>query len=388
MAGTILRNAKLHLTSEEFDGADSLAVQNHRIIPLDPKLLEDGTLEEINLNGLHVAPGLIDLLVNGCAGVSFANSLNMDALERMRRWQTKHGTLTFVPTLISGPRETMTRALALAQKFMQKHPGVCPGIHLEGPFINPERKGFHPTGYIRTMTDADISYIKEFADSIAYMTIAPEIVKSKQITELLQNKIKLSLGHTNCTYADAQNAFRLGVGSVTHIYNGMRPSTGREPGLIGAAIANNNVFVGLIADGRHVHTSIIKTLRKLMVDRLFIVSDAQSVAGASEAMNTFTISGTEVFVDQNRGLIDSKGALVGTNICLMDSVRFLVKTCGFTIDEALKCASQNPAKVLGIDSEYGRIEGGFMADLIIFDDDFRIRYIIQNGFLKTSVELL
>ncbi len=388
MAGTILRNAKLHLTSEEFEGADSLAVQNHRIIPLDPKLLEDGTLEEINLNGLHVAPGLIDLLVNGCAGVSFANSLNMDALERMRRWQTKHGTLTFVPTLISGPRETMTRALALAQKFMQKHPGVCPGIHLEGPFINPERKGFHPTGYIRTMTDADISYIKEFADSIAYMTIAPEIVKSKQITELLQNKIKLSLGHTNCTYTDAQNAFRLGVGAVTHIYNGMRPTTGREPGLIGAAIANNNVYVGLIADGRHVHTSIIKTLRKLMVDRLFIVSDAQSVAGASEAMNTFTISGTEVFVDQNRGLIDSKGALVGTNICLMDSVRFLVKTCGFTIDEALKCASLNPAKVLGIDSEYGRIEGGFMADLIIFDDDFRIRYIIQNGFLKTSAELL
>lgn len=388
MAGTILRNAKLHLTSEEFEGADSLAVQNHRIIPLDPKLLEDGTLEEINLNGLHVAPGLIDLLVNGCAGVSFANSLNMDALERMRRWQTKHGTLTFVPTLISGPRETMTRALALAQKFMQKHPGVCPGIHLEGPFINPERKGFHPTGYIRTMTDADISYIKEFADSIAYMTIAPEIVKSKQITELLQNKIKLSLGHTNCTYTDAQNAFRLGVGAVTHIYNGMRPTTGREPGLIGAAIANNNIYVGLIADGRHVHTSIIKTLRKLMVDRLFIVSDAQSVAGASEAMNTFTISGTEVFVDQNRGLIDSKGALVGTNICLMDSVRFLVKTCGFTIDEALKCASLNPAKVLGIDSEYGRIEGGFMADLIIFDDDFRIRYIIQNGFLKTSAELL
>ena len=388
MAGTILRNAKLHLTSEEFEGADSLAVQNHRIIPLDPKLLEDGTLEEINLNGLHVAPGLIDLLVNGCAGVSFANSLNMDALERMRRWQTKHGTLTFVPTLISGPRETMTRALALAQKFMQKHPGVCPGIHLEGPFINPERKGFHPTGYIRTMTDADISYIKEFADSIAYMTIAPEIVKSKQITELLQNKIKLSLGHTNCTYTDAQNAFRLGVGAVTHIYNGMRPTTGREPGLIGAAIANNNIYVGLIADGRHVHTSIIKTLRKLMVDRLFIVSDAQSVAGASEAMNTFTISGTEVFVDQNRGLIDSKGALVGTNICLMDSVRFLVKTCGFTIDEALKCASLNPAKVLGIDSEYGRIEGGFMADLIIFDDDFRIRYIIQNGFLTTSAELL
>lgn len=388
MAGTILRNAKLHLTSEEFAHTDSIAVQNHRIIPLDPNILEEGPSEEINLNGLHVAPGLIDLLVNGCAGVTFAGDLTMDGLEKMRRWQTQHGTLAFVPTLISGPRETMTRALSLVQSFKQKHPGVCPGIHLEGPFINPERKGFHPTGYIRSISDSDIAYLRDFKDVIAYMTIAPEIVKSKRIIELISSKIKLSLGHSNCNYLDAINAFKLGVNSVTHLYNGMRPMMGRDPGLIGAALNHDKVFASIIADGRHVHPAIIRILHNLMVERLYIVSDSQAVAGSPDLMSSFTISGTEVFVDQNRGLIDSKGALVGTNVCLMDCVRFLVKSCGFSLDEALTCASTNPAKVLGIDDEYGRIEGGYMADLIIFDDDFRIRYVIQNGFLKTSSELI
>ena len=113
MGATILRNARLHLTKGVLEGADSLAVQNHRIIPLDPVLLEDGTSEEIDLNGMHVAPGFIDLLVNGCAGVTFSSDLSLDGLERMRRWLTLHGTLTFVPTLVSGPRENMTRALAV-----------------------------------------------------------------------------------------------------------------------------------------------------------------------------------------------------------------------------------------------------------------------------------
>lgn len=388
MGGTILRNAKLHLTAPEFDGADCLAVQNHRIIPLDPVLLEDGTSEEIDLNGMHVAPGLIDLLVNGCAGITFGSDLSSEGLEKMRRYLTQRGTLTFCPTLVSGPRENLTRALSVVSSFKEKHPGVCPGIHLEGPFINPERKGFHPSGYIRTMSESDISYLREFQDDIAYITIAPEMVKGKYLLDLLTTKIKISLGHSNATYTDCIKAFKAGVNNVTHLYNGMRSMTGREPGMIGATFNFDGVYAGVIADGRHVHSSVIKLIHKLLGDRMYIVSDCQAVAGSPELMTSFTIAGTEVFVDKNRGLINSKGALAGSNITLMDSVRFLVKSCGFTLDEALAAASSIPAKVLGIDKEYGRIEGGFMADLIIFDDDFRIRYVIQNGFLKTSAELL
>lgn len=388
MGGTILRNARLHLCSDEFFGSDSLAIQNHRIIPVDPALFEDGNSEELNLNGLHVAPGLIDLLVNGCAGVTFASEPTVESLEKMRRFLTQRGTLTFVPTIVSGPRENMTRALNAVAEFRSKHPGVCPGIHLEGPFINPERKGFHPVGYIRNITDADIAYVREHHEDIAYMTIAPEVVKGKALLDLQSTGVTLSMGHSNATYQDALVAMRAGITNVTHLFNGMRPPTGREPGLIGAALTFEDARVGLIADGRHVHPAHIRIMHRILENRLYIVSDSQAAAGSPDLMNSFTVAGTEIFVDQTRGLIDAKGALAGTNLSLLDSVRFLVKNCGFTIDEALAAASTVPAQMLGLDHEYGRIEGGYVADLIIFDDDFRIRYVVQNGFIKNSAELL
>ncbi len=388
MGGTILRNVRLHLTSVEFQGSDSIAIQNHRIIPVNPALFEDGNSEEIDLNGLHVAPALIDLLVNGCAGVTFGSEPSDENLEKMRRYLTQKGTLTFVPTIVSGPRETMTRALQAVADFRDKHPGVCPGIHLEGPFINSERKGFHPPGYIRQITDADIAYLREYKDAIAYMTIAPEVVRGKHLIDLVAMGIKLSMSHTNAPYVDCVTAMRSGVTNVTHIFNGMRNMTGREPGLIGAAMNIEGVTAGVIADGRHVHPAIIRMVHEIMGDRLYIVSDSQAAAGALDISSSFTVAGTEIFVDQTRGLIDAKGALAGSNLCLMDCVKFLVRSCNFSVDEALAAASTIPAKVLGIDHEYGKIEGGFMADLIIFDDDFRIRYVVQNGFMKSSAELL
>ncbi|MBO6258806.1 MAG: hypothetical protein J6M93_05695, partial [Succinivibrio sp.] len=154
MSATILRNAQLHITSEEFRNEDVLAIRDHRIIPMDPVLLEDGTSEEIDLSGLHLCPGFIDLLVNGCAGVNFSNDLSVDCLEQMRRWQSGRGTTTFVPTLISSSRESTTKAFSAVAEFKEKHPGVCPGLHMEGPYISSLHKGFHPTGFIRSINDA------------------------------------------------------------------------------------------------------------------------------------------------------------------------------------------------------------------------------------------
>lgn len=160
MAVTIIKNAKLHVTSEEFVDATSLAIMDHRIVPMDPGLLEDGTAEEIDVKGLHVCPGFIDLLVNGCAGVSFGQTPSIEALEQMRRYLTQHGTTTFVPTLISGPRENYTKAMAAVAEFKEKHPSICPGIHLEGPFISQLHKGFHPSGYIRPLGQTDLDSLR------------------------------------------------------------------------------------------------------------------------------------------------------------------------------------------------------------------------------------
>ncbi len=387
MGATILRNATLHITSEEFEGEDCLAVQDHRIIPMDPILLEDGTSEEIELNGMHVCPGFIDLLVNGCCGVAFGNDPSVETLEQMRRWETIHGTTTFVPTLISGPRELMTRALSSVSEFKEKHPGVCPGVHLEGPFINSLHKGFQPSGFMRSLNDGDLEYLKENRDAIAYMTIAPECVKPKYIIDLLSARIKLSLGHTACTFYEANSAFRAGVNSVTHLYNGMKSMQGREPGVIGALLSSEHVFASIIPDGRHVHPAIIKFLNHIIGDRMYIVSDSQSIAGMQKSPSSFQISGNELFVDPRRGIIDAKGSLAGTDICMMDGVRYLVENCGYSLDDALAAATIIPASFLGL-KDMGRIEGGYLADLIVFDDDFKIRYVIQNGFLKNSSELI
>ena len=330
----------------------------------------------------------MDLLVNGCAGVTFSSDLSLDGLERMRRWQTLHGTLTFVPTLVSGPRENMTRALQAVRKFMDKHPGVCPGLHLEGPFINPERKGFHGSGYIRGISNSDVAYLRDNIDNIAYMTIAPEVVRGKFLMDLLGMGMKLSLGHTNASFNDAVEAFKVGVTNVTHLFNAMRTLNGREPGIIGAVLNAQTVRAGVIADGRHVHPAIVRIIHQMLKDRMYIVSDAQAVAGSPELMTSFTVAGTEVFNDAKRGLIDAKGSLVGTNICMMDGVKFLVKTCGIPMDDALMAASTVPARVLGLDKECGYIDTGYRADLIVFNDDFKLRYVIQNGFLKTIAELL
>lgn len=381
MSATIFRNARLHVTSKEFEGATEFVVQDHRIIPMDASLLENGTTEEIDLNGMHVSPGFIDLLVNGCGGVAFANDPSVDTLETMRSYETQRGTTTFVPTLISSQRETTSRAMLAVKTFKVNHPGVCPGIHLEGPFINYLYKGFHPESYIRRISDQDIIYLLQNRDAIAYMTIAPENLRPKNMIALMGGGIKLSVGHSAASYFQALSAFRAGIGNVTHILNGMRPIVGREPGIIGATLESPNVYASIIADGRHIHPAVIKLMHYLMGDRLYIVSDSQAVTGMNKEPSSFSIAGTEVFVDKKRGLIDSKGALAGTGITLLDGIEFLVKNCGYSLDEALYAATAAPAKVLGL-TEIGTIAGGNIADLVVFDDHFRIHYVLQNGYIK------
>ncbi|MGN0915577.1 MAG: N-acetylglucosamine-6-phosphate deacetylase [Succinivibrio sp.] len=387
MAVTVIKNARLHITSEEFVDANSFAIMDHRIVPMEPSLLEDGTAEEIDVRNMHVCPGFIDLLVNGCSGVSFGQAPSIDTLEQMRRFQTLYGTTTFVPTLVSSPRETLTRAMAAISEFKEKHPTICPGIHLEGPFISSTHKGFHPSGYIRPFGDPDKEFVLEQRDIIAYMTIAPEVVRPKYIVDLVNNHVNLSLGHTSTTYYEAMQAFKAGVKNVTHLYNGMRSPIGREPGLVGAVLQSDNVYAGIIADGRHVHPALVKLAHRLLGDRLYIVSDSQSVTGMTKTPSSFIAGGSEVFVDHKRGLIDSKGAYAGTSITMFDGIKFLINQCGFTLDEALLAATYSPARAIGL-QDCGRIEGGFIADLVIFDDDFKIQYVIQNGFVKSIAELM
>ncbi len=387
MSATIFRNAKLHVTDKRFAGVTDFAVQDHRVIPADPMLLENTSTEEIDLNGMHVCPGFIDLLVNGCAGESFTNSPSIFSLEAIRAYMLQNGTTTFVPTLLSSSYEMMQKAFNTIRAFKENHALVCPGIHLEGPFINILFKGFQPENYIRPISEADIITILQNRDEIAYMTIAPELVRPKNIISLLRGNIRLAVSHSAASYFEALSAFKAGIGMVTHMYNGMRPIMGRDPGIIGAALECDHVMLGMIPDGRHIHPSVIKLMHNLLGDRLYIVSDSQTPAGTNKDRGSFSVAGTEVFIDQRRGMIDSKGSLAGTGITMFDGVRYLVKHCSFTLDEALYAATQAPAKCLGL-TEIGIIAPGSIADLVIFDDNFKIKYVLQNGYIKNIGDVL
>ena len=365
MTVTVIKNVQLHVTSEEFVDMDSVAIMEHRIVPVTDAILEDGSAEEIDGGGCHLCPGFIDLLVNGCGGVSFAQTPSVETLDTMRRWLTAHGTTVFVPTMISGPRENLSKGLAAVAEFKEKHPTMCPGMHMEGPFISTNHSGFQPTGYIRAFAQQDLEFLAEFRDAIAYMTIAPEIVRPKGIMDLLALHIRLSLGHTAITYQEAMHSFKAGINNVTHLFNGMKPIIGREPGLAGATLQSEKAFASVIAD---------------------IVSDSQAVAGMSKAPASFVLGGTEIFVDHKRGLIDGKGAYAGTTMTMFDGVRYLVQHCGFELEDALTAATYTPARVLGL-TDRGRIEGGFIADMVLFDDEFKIIRVFQNGYMKQSIEL-
>ena len=253
------------------------------------------------------------------------------------------------------------KALNTIKAFKESHQNNCPGLHLEGPFINYLFKGFQPESYIRNISQQDIINILQNRDLIAYITIAPEIVRPKNMIALLGGGVKLSVGHSAATYFEALSAFKAGIHMITHIYNGMRPIIGRDPGIIGAALECPQVLAGIIPDGKHVHPSVIRLMHQLMGDRLFIVSDSQSPAGTSRDRGSFSVAGTEM--------------------SLIDGVRFLVKKCGFTLDEALYAATQGPARALGL-KETGIIAPGALADLVIFDDSFKIRYVLQGGYIK------
>lgn len=354
---------------------------------MDPTLLENTSAEEIDLSGMHVCPGLIDILVNGCSDVSFSNDPSLFTLEKIRTYQLQHGTTTFVPTLVSSTHELTMKALNTIKSFRETHQYNCPGLHLEGPFINYLFKGFQPESYIHPITQSDVVGILQNRDLIAYITIAPEIVRPKNIISLLGGGVKLSVGHSAASYFEALSAFKAGIHMITHLYNGMRPIIGRDPGIIGAALECPHVYSSIIPDGRHVHPSVIKLMHQLMGDRLIIVSDAQSPAGTAKDRGSFSVAGTEIFIDKKRGLIDSKGSLAGTEMCLFDGVRFLVKYCGYTLDEALYAATQAPAKALGLE-ETGIIAPGAIADLVIFDDNFKIRYVLQSGYIKNIGDLI
>ena len=289
----------------------------------------------------------------------------------------KYGTTGFLPTLITDTRAVMREAVAAANDALRDGvPGVL-GIHLEGPFLNPERKGVHDPKLMRGIEEEDIAIVTSLRGGRMHMTIAPEKVPVAVIGRLAAAGIRLSAGHATASYEVMMAAKAAGLTGITHLFNAMPPLAGREPGIIGAALDDGDLYAGLIVDMHHVSAASLRVaIAAKGWDRMMLVSDAMPSVG-SEAP-TFAIQGRLVTRSGGR-LTVADGTLAGSDLDMASAVRNTVEQLGLPLEAALHMASRAPAEFLGLGDRYGRIASGFQASLVLLDDALRVKATWIDG---------
>lgn len=313
-----------------------------------------------------IAPGFIDLQLNGCGGVLFNDKIHKDTLEKMYQTWLKFGTTGFLPTLITSDFKDVITALNVVKEWFQNYGnnrGVL-GIHLEGPFISVVKRGIHPERFIIEPTMDLLQQIVDFKSYFPIkMTIAVEKFSPEQIKFLVDNGIILSVGHCNADYATAENSIKLGVSTSTHMFNAMSGMTGRNPGLIGA-ILNNDIFTGVIVDMLHVDGANIRLLEKIKNGQVYLVTDAVTPTGTD--MTEFEFAEKHLFVVDGKCL-DKDGVLGGAYLTMNEAVKNCVEKCKLSLTESLAMASWVPAKVLRLENTLGKIKIGYRSNLIHID---------------------
>lgn len=336
-------------------------------------------IETRDLGGAILAPGFIDVQLNGCGGVQFNDSLDAiseKTLEIMQRANEKSGCTSYLPTLITCSDDFMKHAVDVMRAYLQKHPNQALGLHLEGPYLSPVKKGTHNPAFIRQPTTEMIDYLCANADVITKVTLAPEMVEPNVIKQLSDAGIVVSSGHSNATYQQARNGFSAGSTFATHLYNAMPYITGREPGLIGAIFDTPEVYTGIIADGHHVAWASIRNAKRTKGDKLVLVTDATAPAGAD--MDQFIFAGKTIYYRD--GLcVDENGTLSGSALTMIDAVRNTVEHVGIALDEALRMATLYPARAIGVEQRLGSITAGKVANLTAFTRDYQVTQTWVNG---------
>lgn len=361
-------------------------LDNHAVVVADgliarvcPRESLPANIEQRDMAGAMIAPGFIDLQLNGCGGVQFNDSLDalsIETLETMQRANEKSGCTSFLPTLITSSDALMKRAIEAMRAYLQKHQHQALGLHLEGPWLSKAKKGTHDPALIRLPDAAMVQYLCDNADVITKVTLAPENAGSEVIRQLTDAGIIVSAGHSNATYEEAKAGFSAGVRFATHLYNAMPAFAGREPGLIGALFDSPDVYCGIIADGLHVHYANVRNAKRIKGDKLVLVTDATAPAGAD--ISEFIFAGKTIYYRD--GLcVDENGTLSGSALTMIEAVQNSVEHVGIALDEALRMASLYPARAMGVERQLGSIEAGKIANLTVFTRDFKIIKTFVNG---------
>jgi N-acetylglucosamine-6-phosphate deacetylase len=319
--------------------------------------------ERLDLGDGLLAPGFVDLQVNGGGGVLFNNDPSPDAIGTIVKAHRRFGTTALLPTLITDSREAMVAAIEAIRAAKEAGLAGCLGLHLEGPFLAPSRKGAHLAELMGPMTDDDMAMLIGSGVRPLLLTVAAEVVTPEQIAKLRANGIHVSIGHSDAGFDQAKKAADAGATLVTHLFNAMSPLNHRELGLVGAALADGRLHAGLIADGVHVHPDAIRiALRaKTGPGRIFLVTDAMATVGSD--ILSFELHGRTIHRGEGR-LTLADGTLAGVDMDMASMLRFMHEKIGVPVVEALRMATLYPAEAIGVAPLHGVLKPGARADFV------------------------
>lgn len=342
----------------------------------------DGAGDEvIDGEGCYAIPGLIDLHFHGCMGHDFCDGTK-EAIAEIARYEASIGVTAIAPATMTLPVEELERILAVAAEYRKEAAEGADliGVNMEGPFISPKKKGAQDERNIIPCNEEICRrFLKASEGLVKFVGIAPEESgESVAFIEAMKEDVHISLAHTNADYDTAKAAFDAGADHAVHLYNAMPAFTHRAPGVVGAVADSGHVMAELICDGVHIHPSVVRTTFKMLgADRMILISDSMRATGMPDGR--YTLGGLDVDVVGNRATLVSDGALAGSATNLMDCMRVAVKEMGIPLEEAVVCATRNPAMSLGVYEKYGSITAGKKAHVVLLDKELHVKAVIKDG---------
>lgn len=373
MMKTALHNLQL-ISNGIITKGKAVIVEDAKIIDIVADTAIPVNSKKIDLNNSYLAPGLIDLQIYASGmPLFFGGNPSSAALAQMEQSLLAQGCTGFFATIATNTDDVVERGIAAALQYWDNRIGNFWGLHLEGPFLNPERCGAHPPALIKK---ANLSLVKSWIEKarglVKMITIAPELQDADVIDYLNRQGIVLSSGHSNATYAEGKAFLNKPIPAVTHLFNAMPPMHHRNPGYI-PAIFEEKPYASIVVDGIHVDPVMVRLAKRELGNKLFLITDAVNESGQGTYQHKF----------KGDRYVTPDGTLSGSSLTMLKAVQNCVEWVGIDLADAVNMATLYPAQLIGAQDK-GRVDKGCAADLIVFDEAFNVNAVILNGVIKTT----
>ena len=341
-----------------------------------PEIKLSADCQHLDLGGHDLTAGFVDIQLYGGDTGFFVKDLSPESLQNIVETHLQDGTTAIMPTLYSTTHERILKAIEITKQWIASQKTGVLGLHIEGPYLNFDKRGAHSAAVVRPPARAELEeIIEKSVGLLTLMTIAPEIWPADLLTELKNSHLLVSVGHTNATYQQAKGYFEGGISLTTHLYNAMRLFESREMGVVGAIFDSETVHASIIVDGFHCDFAAVRIAKKLLGNRLFLISDATF---AHYKQQRFEFEGFNANYENNR-FVNDEGKLAGSAITMLQAVKNCVQQVGISKEETFRMAATYPAERLNLGQQLGKIKAGYQADFVVLNQDLEVQQVIVKG---------